>query len=416
MSLFGRNRDDRRRRNLAEDLGSEDFASSATAASKPTGKGERYTAAGRRENRRHTSDFIPRRGWSLTVWFAIGLSMAAGLLVGFINIGAEANSELGLGPLLNAAQGDSLAGWFSSLMFTLAAVGSVLVYSIRRHRADDYRGRYRLWLWCAAAWMVMSIDATANLHTPFSLAMARATCWSMLGGAMWWIGVWGGILAILALRLLLEVRECRTATLGFTLAFSFWSAALATDYGWLPRGEHAMLVAIGGRLLGQVFLLFSVAFYARHVLLDAEGLLKIRAAKPKREKRVKKAQAAGDDDAGKAETSKTNRIDAAHKGVPQPNAAPLAARVKTASSNSGSSGSSSSGNSYGSASTTASRYGSAYTNRDEDEDRYSGQQSGQGRFDDETDDDSYGGGNRKLSKAERKRLRKQMRQQGRDED
>ena len=140
MSIFGRNRDDRRRRNLAEDLGSENFASSATAASKPTGKAERYTAAGRRENRRHTSDFIPRRGWSLAVWFAIGLSMAAGLLVGFINFGAEANSEIGLGPLLNAAQGDSLAGWFSSLMFTLAAVGSVLVYSIRRHRCGRLPG------------------------------------------------------------------------------------------------------------------------------------------------------------------------------------------------------------------------------------------------------------------------------------
>lgn len=118
-----------------------------------------------------------------------------------------------------------MASWFSSLLFGLAAAGSVLVYSIRRHRLDDYRGSYRLWLWCAAAWLVMSIDATANLHAPFSAAMAQATGWSMLGGAAWWIGVWGSMLAILALRLLLEVRECRTATLGFTLVFSLWSAA-----------------------------------------------------------------------------------------------------------------------------------------------------------------------------------------------
>ena len=234
--------------------------------------------------------------------------------------------------------------------------------------------------------------------------------------------MWGGILAILALRLLLEVRECRTATLGFTLAFSFWAAALATDYGWLTarRACHA-----GGDWRAAVGA--SVFIVQRGVLRPARAagcgrVVESTGGKAEARKARKKVKAAGDDAAGKAESTKTSRIDAAHKGVPQPNAAPLAAHVKTASSNSGSSGSSSSGNSYGSAaaakSTAANRYGSSYTDRDEDEDRYSDQRSGQGRFDDETDDedDSYGGGNRKLSKAERKRLRKQMRHQGRDEE
>jgi hypothetical protein len=319
-----------------------------------------------------------------------------------------------------------LAGWFSSAVFMLAAVGSVLVYSIRRHRMDDYRGSYRLWLWCAAAWVVMSIDATANLHTPFTLAMARATGWSMLDGAVWWIGVWGSILAILALRLLLEVRECRTATLGFTLAFSLWAAALATDYGWLPRGEHAALVAIGGRLLGQMILLLSVSFYARHVLLDAEGLLKARPAKPKREKKAKKAKAAsnGDEDGPrKGETGKTSRIDAAHKSPAPPTGSPLGSFVSRVggssagnSTGSNSSGGSGNGSSAAANSAATNRYRSTSADGEEDEDRNSDRRSGQNRYDDEDDDDSYGGGNRKLSKAERKKLRKQMRRQQRDDE
>jgi hypothetical protein len=419
MSLFGSNRDDRRRRNLAEDLANESLSATTTpapSAAKPAGKGERYTAAGRRENRRHTSDFIPRHGFSLTVWLGSGLAIVAGLLVGFVKLSGEPGDVSGLSVLFDAGRGGSLTCWFSSLLFGLAAAGSVLIYSIRRHRLDDYRGSYRLWLWSAAAWLVMSIDATANLHTPFSAAMVSATGWSMLGGAAWWIGVWGATLAILALRLLLEVRECRTATLGFTMVFSLWGAALATDYGWLAAGEHATLLAMGGRLLGDVFLLFGVAAYGRHVLLDAEGLLKARPAKPKREKKAKKVKAAAATAETKAEPTKNSRIDAAHKSVPQPTSGPLSGRVSRASTSSNTTTANNSSSSSN-GSSTSNRYHS-YDDQDDADERHSDRRSGSNRYDDEEneEDDSYGGGNRKLSKAERKRMRKQMRRQGRDEE
>ena len=42
--------------------------------------------------------------------------------------------------------------------------------------------------------------------------------------------------------------------------------------------------------VAQVTLLLAIGLYARHVLLDAEGLLKFRAPKPKREKPAKKAK------------------------------------------------------------------------------------------------------------------------------
>ncbi|HTQ39334.1 MAG TPA: hypothetical protein VMJ32_09910 [Pirellulales bacterium] len=423
MSLFGSSRDDRRRRNLAEDLAGESFAPSAAGTSKPAGKPERYTASARRENHRHTTDFIPRSWLTVALWYVAALAAVGGLLFGYVRLCDQARDQsnsLGLAPLFDAANGGSLAGWFSSLLFGFSAAGSVLIYSIRRHKLDDYRGRYRLWLWSAVAWLVMSIDATANLHTPFALAMAHFTGWSMLaGGAIWWIGIWGGIVGILALRLLLEVRESRTATLGFTLAFSLWAAALATDYGWLHLGQSpqmsAALVAIAGRLVGQVTLFFTIALYARHVLLDAEGLLTLRQRKLKREKAPKKAKAARAADQradSAAERLKSSRIDAAHKTPASPSAAPLAAMVQRSAANSGSAGGSTSTNS------TSKSYGSSADDDDRDSNRYSKNRAGQNRFDDEEDEDdsdSYGAG-RKLSKAERKRLRKQMRRQQREDD
>ena len=352
---------------LAEESAGDSLAIS-TSAPKSGAKGEkseRYTAAARRENHRRATDILPRGRISIFAWYLVGLTIVAGLLVGYANLGNETIAGLGLAPLLDASQGGSLASWFSSLAFGLAAVASVLIYSVRRYKTDDYRGSYRLWLWCAIAFIAMSIDATANLHAPFSRAMARVSGWSMLpDGSIWWITVWGAVMSILALRLLMEVRECRTAFVGFVSVIGLWTAALAIECGWLPIHDNAELIAAGCRLVGQLSLLSAIGVYGRHVLLDAEGLLKVRDARPKREK-VKKSR----DTSTGADSSRTTRNDLSHKP-----AGGLQSYVQAAvSRNSGGASSSSSAN----------------TRDVEDEERYSG-------YDEEDDDDAGGYGNRKL--------------------
>ena len=68
----------------------------------------------------------------------------------------------------------SLAAWFSSLMLLAASLVAVLVYTVRRHRMDDYRGRYRVWLWAALCWFLMATDAAASLHEGFRDLMTAA--------------------------------------------------------------------------------------------------------------------------------------------------------------------------------------------------------------------------------------------------
>jgi hypothetical protein len=297
-------------------------------------------------------------------------------------------------------RGGALANWLSSFAFILAAVGSVLIYTVRRHKLDDYRGSYRLWLWCAAAWLVMSIDATANLHAPFSRALAHISGWSMLAdGALWWIAVWGSILAVLSLRLVLELRECRPAQVAIAGTSLLWVVGLAIDYGWFPAIplRHAATAAIGCRLLGQITLLLGIGVYARHVLLDAEGLLTHRPSRPRREKPAKKPKAekqSATQTAPAAESAKkTSRVDPPHKpAVPvSQQAGPVWSRDRAA----------------------ANR--SADDDEGETDSRHDNRRSSYASYGDDEDDDSYGD-NRKLSKAERKRLRKQMRRQERDEE
>jgi hypothetical protein len=407
--MFNSHRDDRRRRALVEDSAGEaaPIAVTTTAVPKAGGKQDRYTSAARRENHRRATDFVPRSSLAHVLWWLTGLTAVAGLLAGYVTlIDSTAASDTTAAGLFQLRHGGSLIGWFSSTMFTLAAVGSVLIYSIRRHRLDDYRGSYRLWLWGAAAWMIMSIDATANLHTPFSQAMVAATGWSLSGNAsVWWIGVWGILLSVLALRLTMETRECRSAMAGIIAAFLLWTSALAIDCQWISVSAHASLIAAAGRLIGQLTLLLSIGLYARHVLFDAEGLIPQREPKPPREKKVKKQKSSDED-------GKSTKIDSAHKTSDkrtdlQPHTAaaqpagrgPLAGRVASVSSS----------NSVTSSSTSN-------RSRVEDDEEDDQDSSRRNRDYDEEEDEEYGSGSgRKLSRDDRKRLRKMQRQQ-RDDD
>jgi hypothetical protein len=401
MSMFG-SRDDRRRRLAEESAGdSIELTAPSAGASKATGKTARYANPARRENHRPVSDLIPRRGLAFGIWYFLGLLLVAGLLAGSILSESTTSTPSSFSPLFDLVRGSSLMGWFSSVLFAITAAGCVLVYSIRRHKVDDYRGRYRLWLWSAAAWMLMSIDATANIHSPFAQGMALATGWTLNGEvAVWWIGVWGALLGILGLRLVLETRECRTAMFAYLVVAVAWVVALCLELELVSVGPQANLVVAGCRLVGQLTLLFATCIYARHVLLDAEGLIEVRAPKPKREKKkkLKKVESKSDDDSDVPE--KKVRVDAAHKAPPKQT------DLQTTT--------------YASSSSIPANRSASRNNDDDDSDEQDRPQNRRGnpsRYeDDESDDEDAGGAERrKMSKAERKKLRRSRRMADDDE-
>src|SRR5204863_398638 len=65
---------------------------------------------------------------------------------------------------LDVAARGSLAAWYASVLLLAATGWSFIVFAIRAHRVDDYRGRYRVWLWTTAALAWLSLDeATGRL-------------------------------------------------------------------------------------------------------------------------------------------------------------------------------------------------------------------------------------------------------------
>ena len=152
----------------------------------------------------------------------------------------------------------------------------MLVYSVRRFRADDYNGNYRIWVWAALCWLVMSIDETSSLHEGFKEGMALFTGTRIMGdGSMWWVMAYFFILAPIGIRLLLDMRESKLSLISFfCVAACYVSAVLAQLGVFLPTESHvAIMIEEGAEMLGNLFLLTTMCLYLRHVIADAEGLL-----------------------------------------------------------------------------------------------------------------------------------------------
>jgi hypothetical protein len=372
MQLFhGHQRDERRRRVVAEDHGADASTSTKTAAPPRARKAEPYTPGARLENQRRVSDLVPKGYLSIGLFFLIGLVAIAGLAAAHLYLPEIAAWAKEGSAALELGSRGSLASWLSSLLLGLAGMASLLIYSIRRHKLDDYRGHYRWWFVAGLAWLVMSVDATAGIHDLFSVAMTRLTGHAApAGGQVWWIGGWGLLLAVTAVRLLLDMRQCRSGLLMIVLALVLWSAALGVQLnGQQFTGIPIRLVSETLKLSGHLLLLLGVTLYARHVILHAQGLLPARNQKPRKERAKKEAKAAAP-----PLSPQVSKIDSPH--------------------NSGASGNKP--QATGNSAATAPHVSFAASTADMD--------LGDDLSDEDEDSDNR---NRKLTKAERKRLRKQ---------
>jgi hypothetical protein len=258
---------------------------------------------------------------------------------------------------------------------------SLLIYSIRRHKLDDYRGRYRWWLVGAAAWFVMSVDATCGIHQLFAATMIHLTGYTGPGGGvLWWLGLSGVVLCGLSVRIAWEMRVCRPAVSAYLSALGFWTIGLAIQMSGVNLGSLGnVLPAEIARLLGHLSLLLGLSIYARHVILHAQGLLPARKRKAAKEKPAREAKTAATANANSAATA-------------SPIQSPVPAKTKT--------------DLHPHISLSPTRPARVEDEDTESDEESSSRETDSGRGGNDNTDSDDDGQNRKLSKAERKRLRK----------
>jgi hypothetical protein len=295
-------RSGRRRRVLNEEvLSSSHTARQLTAADSAASHAPRYSEAAGVENHPQITDFVPRKYRTIVMLLLTGVSTAVtlGALHYFADTLAKFAGTTDIRPFDLSAP-NSISGWITSVILMVASAFCLLVYLIRRHKINDIRGCYRIWLAASLACVVLSFNTITGMHTVLASSLTHFTGWTALrDGAAWWLLVAGLPLAWIALRALIDVKECRLAGVLMIAAIACHTAATASFVGWLPAvgSEHEAMVTGLATFLGHWFAFAAVVSYARFVVLDAQGLITVRrtttkkkaAEKPKQVREMKAA-------------------------------------------------------------------------------------------------------------------------------
>lgn len=274
---------DRRRRVLFEDSPSV-LVDSAAAPSNPTKPNAslQYADGARAEFEYRLTDLIPQRIFSLTLMLLFGLMVTAGLVT--LHQRHQTWAKL-LGvpkdcfAIFDLSTTANLSSWVSSSTLALAAFAAVLIYRLRRHLVDDYRGRYRVWLWSAMLLLIISANCTASLErlvTSTSIRFSGKLLWG--DGYLWWILTAAVITLPLAITLLVDMRHSFLSCIAMLLAIGFYAVAAILHLGLLPIMYPAaatlqVVVTTTATHLGHLMVLMSLWTFARHVLLGAQGKL-----------------------------------------------------------------------------------------------------------------------------------------------
>lgn len=275
---FRRNqaRDERRRRAILDDRNSETKPESGDIAAgedpqRPSARN--YSPDAHGERRIRVVDMIPQRLWKLSLLHLLTLLLVAGLLALHFYFAERFR-------FADLARSESLGTWFMSIAWLLCSGLALLIYRIRRHRLNDYRGRYRCWLWIAPLFLLAAIDTTANVRTELATELASATKYTLAGTeAGWWLAIWGLAIAAVITRMGFETRRSVGTLFFLAIATGLFSAHVAVMLDWmtLPEEVPARLAEQGTLLLATWSLTTGLIQFSRFVWLDAQGLIKQRA-------------------------------------------------------------------------------------------------------------------------------------------
>lgn len=315
-----RRSDERRRRVLRDEIASGDteVAQPTTSAKGPV---RAYSDSVLCDRQRRVSDFIPLRPFALASTILLLITAVAaieGLYIhttppgghsaaGHFSVrhGRRIAGEHPFAALDLAARGN-VGVWFSSLLFAGATLSVLGMLSIRAHRVDDYRGRYRVWWWVAAALAWASLDTATGLHDSVGQGIQLLAGDSLAGGrTILWVALYGVIFGTLALRASLEIWASLPAVVAGSCAALLYFASIAVQLQMAPLpGGHVLHVVIGSSLLmlAHVSLVSCVLCYARHVHFDAQGRLMVTVdttTKKKKPKSKAKLAVVSDDEADK---------------------------------------------------------------------------------------------------------------------
>ena len=282
-------RHDRRRRLFADDAENGDDEATPIRLAEGDASGVHgYSDAARAARQRAVCSLVPLGKLSialavscclLAVGGCLGLHFAADWLAARLD--AEAVAAL----RLDAPA--SLGRWLGSTFLGLASALALFIFSLRRHRLDDYHGRYRVWISLALVCLVVSLVESTGLAALAKAVVRLAAERGSLRFDIVWPVTLLTLTAAVGVRMAIEIRRYTAAVVALGCAAVSFTFTAAVYRAWPVAWNEAAtpLWARGSWLLGYVFVLTTLLLYARHVQLEVAGAGAL-STKPKRKKKA----------------------------------------------------------------------------------------------------------------------------------
>lgn len=207
-----------------------------------------------------------------------GIVVAIGLLIGLHYAvwiaGPDSWRSTPLSLLLDVRSRVGLAGWINVQLWLVTAILCGMTFQIRKHRLDDYRAHYRVWLWLALASLLASIEAGTGLTQVLAASIERFGRlnfgWS--GRTLVEISIATAV-GMLALRICSELRASPVSQVLWLIGLICWipSALLASQLiKTTLRADYAHLYIGALWLIGKTFVMLASLIYLRQVYIAAQ--------------------------------------------------------------------------------------------------------------------------------------------------
>ena len=270
-------RGDRRRRVLNEEIISASREAAAYSGD-PNGKtspGRRFVLTPGDVSSAIATRVFPRSHWITAVLVIAMVAVCSGLA--FAHRGST-SLALTMGPvgqsMVDLQSATSIGGWLTSSLLIALAIYCTLVMIVRSRRADDFKGRYRWWGTAAVTCVVLSLCGSTGLHEAVAATLARITSLSLLPNhAIWWLVPAVAFGGWLIARLIAEVAESRISLvlmlLGVVAVSASAGSAIVADAGSLPPVIDFVPQLLN--VVGVCLLFAGVVAYSRHIAAQVAG-------------------------------------------------------------------------------------------------------------------------------------------------
>ena len=270
-------------------------SSNADCDSNASGNTRVYTSGGRRRNQLRTTDLIPKRRWVVAL-LILGLIGCAAGLNWLHEIAGQSESILGTEgtAALSLDARSGIGTWFSTFLLILTSLASVQTFALRQHRCDDYRGHYRIWLFLAVIFLFASLNCVIDLNQIFTNAAQKLTGFEWLANGTWaLVSIKLFLMSLLIGRILIEIRSCKAAVLTLVIVALAYGTNLTMEIESVDQTvrNEVPIANSNFAMAGHIFLFLTVLIFTRFVYLDAQGLIVRRERSDKTvEKKAKKTK------------------------------------------------------------------------------------------------------------------------------